>query len=161
MFKPTNPKFDILIAKLKEFRDKKHNIDNEISEMPFIYSEIDDLQKEIEKINSEFAALAKEREEKSQKLSELKFKLDRMNKIELQENSVLIEKEIKKKEEEIQKIIDEDFKSFIETMTEENTMSYYLSSDTSTTPIMDEFYNNNDKDFLVLKGIFSGKDLVI
>ena len=32
MFKPKNPKFDILIASLKEFRDKKHDIDNEISE---------------------------------------------------------------------------------------------------------------------------------
>ena len=50
MFKPTNPKFDMLIASLKEDRDKKHNIDNEISELPFIFSEVDDLEKEIEEM---------------------------------------------------------------------------------------------------------------
>lgn len=161
MFKPKNPKFDILIASLKEVRDKKHDIDNEISELPFIISEVDDLKKEIDKMEFDISSLIEQKEEKTKRLSELQSKLEDKNKTQLQDESNLLEKEIQDKETEIQNIIDEDFKSFIDTMTEENTMTCYLSSDTSTTPIMDGFYNDKDKDFLVLRGIFAGKDLVI
>ena len=71
MFKPTNPKFDMLIASLKEDRDKKHNIDNEISELPFIFSEVDDLEKEIEEMECDISSLIEQKEEKTKRLSEL------------------------------------------------------------------------------------------
>lgn len=65
MFKPTNPKFDMLIASLKEVRDKKHNIDNEISELPFIISEVDDLEKEIEEMECDISSLIEQKEKKN------------------------------------------------------------------------------------------------
>lgn len=68
MFKPTNPKFDMLIASLKEDRDKKHNIDNEISELPFIFSEVDDLEKEIEEMECDISSLIEQKEEKTKRL---------------------------------------------------------------------------------------------
>ena len=66
----------------------------------------------------------------------------------------MLGEEIQGKEAERQRIIDADFKSFINTMTEENTMKCYLSLDTSTNTIMDEFYNGEDKEFLCLVEYF-------
>ena len=108
MFKPTNPKCDILTASLKEVRDKKQNIDNEISELPFIISEVDDLEKEIEEMECDISSLIEQKEEKTKRLSELQSKLVDKNKTQLQEESILLEKEIQDKEVEIQNIIESD-----------------------------------------------------
>lgn len=97
----------------------------------------------------------------SKKLEELQNKFKEENQDQLQENSELLENKIKKMEKEAQKIINKDFRSFIYTMNKKNTVIKYLYSDTHTTPIMDEFANDDDKDFLVLRGIFSDKDLVV
>ena len=40
-------------AEQKEIRDKKHNLDNEIRELPFISSKIGDLEKDIADIEKE------------------------------------------------------------------------------------------------------------
>lgn len=161
MFKPTNPKFDLLMAGIKEARDRKHNIDNEISELPWLASEIDDLEKEIAEIEKEIFSLTNQKNEKSKELATLQDKFNARSKTQLQEDSDSLGNKIQEMELEVQKIIDDDFRTFIDTMTEENTMECWLSSDTSTTPLMDKFDNDKEKDFLVLRGIFSGKGLVI
>lgn len=161
MFKPQNPKLNALIVELNEIIETKRNLDNEIIDLPFIYSEAEDLEKDILSIDKKIASLTHKRENKVKKLTEFKAKLEGKNITQLRKNSNTLGEKIQDKETEIQRIVDEDFKSFINNMTEENTMECYLFSGTSTTPIMDKFYNDKDKDFLVLNGIFHGKDLVI
>jgi hypothetical protein len=161
MFEPTNPKFTILVSELEKMRDKKRNIGNEIAELPFIASEIDDLEKEITDLDKKIMSLTNQKEIKIKELAERKSKLDGKNGIQLQEDSDLLGKKIQEMEVEIKSLIDGDFKTFMNTMKKENIMECYLLSDTATTPLMDKFYNDKDKDFLVLKGVFYGKDLVI
>lgn len=161
MFKPTDPKFDILMVKLKEYKDKKNNIDYEINELPWLYSHLDDLEKEIIQIDQEILSLINQKKSKIKEIAKLKVKLNDKNKDQMQKDVNLLVNTIQKTKKEIQKIVDNDFRNFINTMTDKNTITRYLSSNTSTTPIMDKFYNDKNKDFLVLRGIFLGKDLVI
>ena len=150
MFKPTNPKFDTLMTELRQSREKKRNIDDEIRELPWNVSEIDDLEKMVTKIDEEIAALIKRKEANIKEIAELQSK-----------ESDSLGTHIKEMESEVKDIANTDFKSFINTMTEENTTIKYLYADTPTTRIMDEFANDNDKDFLVLRNVFWEKDLVV
>lgn len=91
----------------------------------------------------------------------LKKKIDGKSLNEVCEIKDSLYKKIENKKAIIQNLIDTEFKFFINTMTEENTLSYHLFSYTKTTPIMDNFYNDKQKDFLVFRGVFYNKDLVI
>lgn len=89
-----------------------------------------------------------------QSINELQNQLNNISTKSLELFINMLENEAKSKKQLIQKMIDEDFDSFMETMNEENTMEVYLSSDTATTPIMDEFYNSPKIDFLIFKHFF-------
>lgn len=161
MFTPINPEIELLVEKIKSARLRKHEIDKEIADLPFLYSRLEDLKKEIGEIEKKILDLSSKKADMLQEQSDLSSRLKERNKIELQSNSDSLAKEIQTYEKEVRELTDNDFRHFMNSMTEENTMECYLSYDTSTTPLMDEFSNNKDKDFLVLKGIFWGRDLVI
>ena len=61
MFKIKDPKFYTLMTEIKELRDEKKEIDYEITELPWIASEIDDLKKEIVMINKKIPELIKQK----------------------------------------------------------------------------------------------------
>lgn len=161
MFKPTNPKLDMLLAKIKETKNKQNELDAELTELPWIYSELEDLEKEIAEIDKKVESLEKQKKFKNKEVKELKTKISEKNIQQMQNDLELFESQVQKMESEVSRIINEDFKTYINTMTDENTMTRYLSSGTQTTPIMDMFINDKEKDFLVLRGVFPDKDLVI
>lgn len=61
MFKPTNPKLDMLLAKIKETKNKQNELDVELTELPWIYSELEDLEKEIAEIDKKVESLEKQK----------------------------------------------------------------------------------------------------
>lgn len=151
MFKPTNPQIKILKQEITQ-------IEELLLESERVWHQIDETQHEIENFNSfisnmeEIAYLINS---EKQSINELQNQLNNISTKSLELFINMLENEVKSKKQLVQKMIDDDFYSFMETMNEENTMEVYLSSDTATTPIMDEFYNSPKIDFLIFKHLFS------
>lgn len=161
MFKPSNPYFDNLVEELNNIKLEKNNVDKDIIDYPFLSTDISDTEENIIEIDNKIKHLQEEKDSEIQKLANLKIKIQGLNQIQLQEISDTLRKKIQILETKIDQIINDDFKTFINTMNPENTMTCSLFPETKTTPLMDNFTNDQTKDFLVLGMVIYGKNIVI
>lgn len=161
MFEIKNRKISDVNNELVTLKEKERKLENLIEELPWIASGADDLEKELCNIDKRMRELKEEKYKKRNKLEQLKSKLSQYDILKLQEELNKLKDKVEQKEKEKQRNIDDEFKKIMTKMNEKNTMTKYISSNTATTPIMDEFNNDEKKIFLVLRGIFKDKDLVI
>lgn len=161
MFKPSNPDFDNLVKGLKDAKTEKNNVDKDMIDYPFLPDDISDTEENIREIDNEIKRLQSKKDSEIKKLAKLKTKIQKLNPVQLRETSDTLSKKIQMLETKIDQIINDDFKTFINTMTSENTIVRTLWPDTKTTPLMDEFANDQTKDFLVLNNVLYEQDIVI
>lgn len=160
MFKPSNPDFDNLVKELKDAKAEKNNVDKDIIDYPFLPDDISDAEENIREIDNEIKRLQSKKDAEINKLAKLKTKIQELNPVQLRETSEALSKKIQILETKIDQIINDDFKTFINTMNRKNTMTCILFPETKTTPLMDMFANDQKKDFLVLQCVLP-YDLVI
>ena len=161
MFKPSNPDFDNLVKELKDAKAEKNNVDKDIIDYPFLPEGISDTEENIREIDNEIKRLQSKKDSEIKKLAKLKTKIQKLNPVQLRETSNALSKKIQMLETKIDKITNDDFKTFINTMNHKNTMTCSLFPETKTTPLMDMFATDQKKDFLVLRMVIYGKDIVI
>lgn len=153
MFKPSNPQIELLQQEINNNQNRIDELFDEIRELKHTKANISKLKKRISEINSEISSLTKERKESARKIADIRKQLSNspIESIEMQSKKLSVD--IDNKQKVIQCLIDEDFHSFINTMNDNNTTEIHLWSNRATTPIMDDFYNDDTKDFLVATGV--------